>query len=161
MLVGLVTNMIAARTTAGTRLWDGEQWLTVASARRHKTKWLMTFDGVDGREAAELIRGRTLHAEPLDAASLPAGEADGLATEVVAFVHDLIGKTLVDQNGEAQGEVVAVIDNPAADLLELVDGRLVPLSFYQHHDAETVTVDVPPGLLDDREALTAADRPSA
>ncbi|MGI9594826.1 MAG: ribosome maturation factor RimM, partial [Acidimicrobiales bacterium] len=158
VLVGLVTNMVDARTAAGTRLWAESEWLTVKLARRHKNKWLMTFDGVDGREEAERLRGRTLEAEPLGADVLPAGAADGPATEVVAFVHELIGKRLVDQTGVDQGEVVSVVDNPASDLLELEDGRLIPLSFYQRHDADAIIVDVPPGLLDESEAVNASDR---
>ncbi len=150
VLVGLSTNMVAARTAVGARLWAQDRWLLVRSARAHKNKWLMTFDGVDGREAAELLRGRTLTAEPLAPDSLATGTADGPASEVVAFVHELIGKRLVDQHGVDHGEVISVIDNPASDLLELGDGRLVPLSFHRGHDGETIAVDVPPGLLDDQ-----------
>lgn len=140
--------MVEARTTTGSRLCAEGHWLTVVSARPHKGKWLMTFEECNDRNAVEALRGRTIHAEPLDSESLAGGEADGLTTEVVAFVHDLIGKRLVDQHGNAHGPVVAVLDNPAADLLELEDGRLVPLTFYERHDADDVVVDVPAGLLD-------------
>lgn len=157
VLVGLVTNMVEARTAVGTRFWAKSEWLTVASARSHKNKWLMTFEGVVGREAAELLRGRMLEAEPLSDDAAASGSPDRLATEVVAFVHDLIGKRLVDQHGVSHGEVTSVVDNPASDLLELADGRLVPLSFYTEHDGETITVDVPPGLLDEREALDGSE----
>ncbi|MGB5756055.1 MAG: hypothetical protein WBM50_04005 [Acidimicrobiales bacterium] len=150
VLVGLSTNMVAARTAVGTRLWAEDRWLSVRSARAHKNKWLMSFDGVDGRGSAEELRGRTLLAEPLTADALATGTAGEQTTEVVAFVHELIGKRLVDQHGVDHGEVVSVIDNPAADLLELADGRLVPLSFHRGDDAETITVEVPAGLLDDQ-----------
>ena len=147
VVVGLVTNMVKARTTVGTEFWADGEWLTVLSARRHKTKWLMTFDGVQGRDAAERLRGKTLQAAPLPADALPDGQAEGAASEVVAFVHELIGLALVDQDGTDHGPVVSVVDNPASDLLELGDGRLVPLTFYQGHDADSVTVEVPLGLL--------------
>ena len=70
--------------------------------------------------------------------------------EVVAFVHELIGRRIIDQDGTDHGPVTAVVDNPASDLLELGDGRLVPLTFYRGSDPEagTIIVDVPAGLLD-------------
>lgn len=149
VVVGLVTNMVGQRTAAGAELFADGQWLTIRSARPHKNKWLVSFDGVSSREAAEAIRGRTLSARPLDSSDLDGVDADQFNTEVVAYVHELIGLRLVDQHGQDHGEVVSVVDNPAADLLELVDGRLVPLSFYRDHDRSAVNVDVPPGLLDD------------
>ncbi len=147
VVVGLVTNMVKARTAVGTEFSTDGSTLVVASARRHKTKWLMRFVGVESRETAEPLRGKTLFAEPLPADAVSDGDADGAGSEVVAFVHELIGLRLVDQDGMDHGPVVSVVDNPASDLLELGDGRLVPLSFYQNHDAETVVVEVPLGLL--------------
>ncbi len=151
-MVGLVSNMVEARTSAGAQFLAEGQPLVVVSARPHKNKWLITFEGVSSREDAEVLRGRTLLAEPLPSSAAESGEADGFATEVVAFVHELIGLNLIDQHGTDHGEVVSVLENPAADLLELPDGRLVPLSFYQSHSDTSVSVDVPIGLLDD-EAL--------
>jgi 16S rRNA processing protein RimM len=149
VVVGLVSNMVDARTSAGAEFLAEGQRLQVVSARPHKNKWLVTFQGVSSREDAELLRGRTLLAEPLPSSAAEDGEADGFATEVVAFVHELIGLNLIDQHGTDHGEVISVLENPAADLLELANGRLVPLSFYESHTDTTVTVDVPVGLLDD------------
>ena len=152
--VSFVTNMVAARTAAGTELWAEGERLIIGSARRHKNKWLILFEGVNSPEGAERLRGKLLAAAPLSNEALADGEAEGTASEVVAFVHELIGLRLVDQHGESHGPVVAVVDNPASDLLELEDGRLVPLSFYCDHDDATVSVDVPPGLLNDAEAVS-------
>jgi 16S rRNA processing protein RimM len=157
VVVGFVTNLVEARTTAGAVLFADGEPLTVTAARPHKNKWLLTFDGYRDRNAVETLRGRALEAPPLDESSLTGAEADGVATEVVAFVHQLIGKTLVDQHGTAHGEVVAVVDNPASDLLELSDGRLVPLSFHRGHDEATVQVEVPAGLLDDQAISDGTD----
>jgi hypothetical protein len=45
--------------------------------------------------------------------------------------------------------VQAVLDNPASDLLELEDGRLVPSVFVVGHEPGVrVSVEVPIGLLD-------------
>ena len=118
------------------------------SGRVHQTKWLIAFEGVDGRNAAEKLRGATLKAEPLDSEDIEQDES-------VIFIHELIGRRLIDQFGADHGTVASVIDNPASDLLELEDGRLVPLTFYQSHDEHTVTVDVPIGLLDDADSLDA------
>jgi len=130
-----VTNLVAERTTPGTRLNAAGDWLTVTAARPHQDRWLVRFDGIDDRSAAERLRGRTLSAEPIES------EGD-------VFVHDLVGKTLVDQHGVRHGPVMALVANPASDLLELEDGRLVPLAFYQSHNDDTVSVDAPAGLLD-------------
>jgi len=141
VVVTWITNLIDDRTRPGSRFRVtggpfGEDWLTIATSRPHKDRWLVRFEGVDDRAAADRLRGVFLEAVPID-------------TEGEVFVHELVDKILVDQHGTEHGPVVALIANPASDLLELSDGRLVPLAFYQSHDAERVQVDVPAGLLDD------------
>lgn len=142
VVVTWITNLIDERTRPGSRFRAtggpilGEDWLTIATARPHQDRWLVRFEGVDDRTAADRLRGIVLEAEPL-------------ATEGDVFVHELVGKLLVDQHGTEHGTVVALVANPASDLLELGDGRLVPLAFYRSHDGERVEVDVPAGLLDD------------
>lgn len=144
VVVSFVTNMIDERTSPGARLWSGSEWLTVVSARPHQKNWLVVFDGVVDRNQADALRGTILEAEPLE-------------SESEVFVHELVDKNLVDQHGTDHGPIVSVIDNPASDLLELADGRLVPLAFYVSHDESTVSVDVPPGLLDDGAVDSRAD----
>ncbi|MEM9614182.1 MAG: ribosome maturation factor RimM [Actinomycetota bacterium] len=136
VVVDFSTDRTAERTARGAELWSDDRRLVVASARPHQQKWLIRFDGVADRDAAETLRGLVLAAEPLE-------------DPEAVFVHELVGRTLIDQHGTDHGPVVAMIDNPASDLLELDDGRLVPLAFYVSHDDHTVTVDVPVGLLDD------------
>ncbi len=141
VVVVLTTNMIEERTASGTLLRAGDQWLKVVSARPHQDRWLYTFKEIGDRNSADLLRAKALYAEPID-------------DEGEVFVHELLGRRLIDQHGTDHGTVEAIVDNPAADLLELGDGRLVPLNFYVDHDELSVTVDVPAGLLDD-EALDA------
>lgn len=153
VVVNLITNMVADRTEVGAELRAGDRALTVVRARPHGNRWLITFDGVIDRDGADALRGQTLEAAPLSSDGADPGPPSASrhhGDEVVAFVHELIGCHLVDQDGVDHGPVVAVIDNPASDLLELGDGRLVPLTFYRGSDPEagTITVDVPPGLLD-------------
>lgn len=138
VVVTLLTNMVAERTTPGTRLWAEGRWLIVEAARPHQDRWLVRFGGIDDRNAADRLRGLLLMAEPLE-------------TEADVFVHQLIGKTLVDQHGRRHPAVVSVLANPASDLLELTDGRLVPLAFYRSHSDDEVVVEVPAGLLDDQD----------
>ena len=143
VVVDFITDRIAERTATGAELWAGETRLEIVAARPHKTKWIIRFDGVNSREQAESIRGALLTAPAID-------DADAI------FVHVLIGKSLVDQYGTNHGPIVAVVENPASDLLELADGQLVPLAFYVDSDEVVVSVSVPAGLLDDDEAESAA-----
>jgi 16S rRNA processing protein RimM len=94
------------------------------------------FDGVEGRTAAEALRGLELEAEPL--------EVPG-----VLWVHELVGATVRDATGTELGRVAAVEANPASDLLVLQGGGLIPLRFVVGNDPGVrVTVEVPDGLLD-------------
>lgn len=125
------------RVAVGAELYDGDRVLTVASARRHQERWLVRFEGVDDRDAAEALRGRVLSAEALPA------DPDEL------WVHDLVDRAVVDTTGRALGRVVAVQANPASDLLVLESDALVPLTFVVGRGEEgTIVVDPPEGLLD-------------
>jgi 16S rRNA processing protein RimM len=128
------------RTVPGTVLRAGDRELVIASARRHQDRWLVRFEGVDDRDAAEALRGSTLTAAPLGAGTrLDEGEF---------WVHELIGSPVVDTAGRAYGAVVNVEANPAHDLLVLDSGALVPLAFVVERRDETVVVDPPEGLFD-------------
>jgi 16S rRNA processing protein RimM len=113
-----------------------ERDLVVAASRPHQGRWLIRFEGVGDRTAAEALRGCTLHADEL------AGAGDEL------WVHELVGATVVDAGGVTIGRVAAVEANPAHDLLVLESGTLVPVTFVVEHDRERVVVDLPEGLLD-------------
>lgn len=110
--------------------------LVVAEARPHQLRWLMRFEGVTDRPAADDLRGIVLWAEPIE-------------DEGTLWVHDLIGCAVRDQRGVARGTVVSVLDNPAADIMELDSGALVPVNFIVAGPENTeVVVDVPDGLFD-------------
>ena len=161
--MSLVTNMVEARTAPGTELEIDDRTLTLVSSRPHGHRWLMVFEGVTDRDQADALRGRILRAAPLSPDGFEVEPESPTAlhgAEVVAFVHDLIGCRLVDQRGTDHGEIVSVLENPASDLLELVDGRLVPLTFFRSLDAgsATVSVEVPEGLLDGASETIATER---
>jgi 16S rRNA processing protein RimM len=100
-----------------------------------RARWLVAFQGVDSREAAERLRGAVLEAAPID-------EPGAL------WVHQLIGTRVMDDRGTDIGTVEAVEANPASDLLVLDNGRLIPLAFVTAQAAGCLTVTLPPGLLD-------------
>lgn len=130
-----LTTDLTSRLDPGTTLWAGGEELTVVDSRRLPNgRWIARFDGVADRTEAARHADRTLFAAPVD------------DSEAV-WVHELIGKAVVDQHGVDRGECVAVIANPAADLLELESGALVPSNFVVDHDG-SIRVDVPDGLFD-------------
>lgn len=67
----------------------------------------------------------------------------------VLWVHELVGVTVRSVDGVDRGVVTAVQANPAADLLVLDSGALVPVVFVVSgpEDGE-VLVDVPDGLFE-------------
>jgi 16S rRNA processing protein RimM len=135
VIVQLLTDR-TERVEAGVVLHaaDGRD-LEILTSRPHQGRWIVTFPGVPDRTAAEALHGTLLLAEPLD-------DPDAL------WVHDLVGAELVDVAGTSHGTVESVQENPAADLLVLTDGRLVPVNFVVSHEPGRVIVDPPEGLLD-------------
>jgi 16S rRNA processing protein RimM len=135
VLVKFVTDRTLERTETGAELTLASgRVLVVERASPHKDRWIVHFDGFDTREAADSLHSQLLFAAPLH------------DTDAV-FIHEVIGRRLFTPDGSDHGEIVAVVDNPASDLMELDSGLLVPMVFYVSHDEHTVTVDVPDGLL--------------
>jgi 16S rRNA processing protein RimM len=125
----------------GSTLFAGERRLVVRSSRPHQKNWVVAFEGVDSREAADELRSTTLFAEPL------APDADD---EGALWVHELIGARVVDSDDVDRGRIEAVQENPASDVLVLDSGALVPLTFAVGWDVrgERLRIDVPEGLFD-------------
>ncbi len=100
-------------------------------------RFIVQFEDVVDRTAAERLRGVELEAEPL--------EVPG-----ALWVHELVGATVRDAAGTELGRMAAVEANPASDLMVLESGGLIPVRFVMRHDAaaRTVVVDIPEGLLD-------------
>ena len=100
--------------------WDydgvNENILVDMEVAGSKQPVLVHFDRINSREAAEAARGRVLWAEPME-------DPD------VVWAHDVIGATVVDQDGTDHGEILAMEANPASDLLVLENGGLVPVRF--------------------------------
>jgi 16S rRNA processing protein RimM len=127
------------RVDAGSELATDRGALTVVwSTPFGPDRYIVQFEGVFDRTAAESLRGVELEAEPL-------GDLDD-----VLWVHELVGATVRDSAGTDIGTVASVEANPASDLMVLESGGLIPVRFVTAHDAarRTVDVDIPQGLLD-------------
>lgn len=127
------------RAAVGSKLWVRDRWYTVSASSDVNGKYRVHLDGIDDRNAAEALTGAAVFAEPLD-------DPDAL------WVHDLIGASVIEVNGIDRGRCVSVVANPAADLLELDSGALVPVTFVTGVDISggvaLVTIDPPDGLFD-------------
>jgi 16S rRNA processing protein RimM len=138
VVVDLLSSEPDVRLAPGAELLraDGGAALRVVAARPHHDRWIVRFDGVDGRDAADALRGLELEGEPLE-------------VDDALWVHEVIGAAVVDTTGAACGSVTSVLANPADDILELDTGALVPVTFVVGWDDERrLVVDPPEGLLD-------------
>ena len=132
--MSLVTNR-DERVAPGSVLYGPDRTFTVVSSRPHQGKWVVQFEGVAGRDAADALRNTTLSAPPID-------DPDEV------WVHDLIGARVVELDGTERGTVESVLANPASDLLVLDTGALVPLTFLVEHHDGVARIDPPAGLFD-------------
>jgi 16S rRNA processing protein RimM len=124
------------RLAVGSRLWARDRWLTIESARRQREqRFIVHFAGIDDRAETERWTNTPLAAEPVD-------DPDAL------WVHELVGSEVVGRDGTRHGTCVAVVANPAHDLLELAGGALVPVVFVVGHEPGLITIDPPEGLFD-------------
>ncbi len=127
------------RAAVGSRLWARDRWITITRSSPSNRRWRVHIDGVDERSAAEALTGVAVFAEPIE-------DPDAL------WVHDLIGASVIEPNGIDRGRCVAVVANPASDLLELESGALVPVAFVTAVDTSgrvpLVTIDPPDGLFE-------------
>ena len=108
----------------------------MVSSQPQGTGYLVRFKEITDRNRAEAMRGTMLRAEAV--------EVDG-----ALWAHEMIGARLIDQHGTDHGEITAMENNPASDLLVLESGALVPLRFVVDVLAgDRVMVEVPEGLLE-------------
>ena len=112
----------------------GDELTVTASRVAGNGRIIARFDKIADRTEAERWINAELFAAPVE-------DPDAL------WVHELIGKAVVDRDGVNRGECVSVLANPAADILELSTGALVPSNFVVSSD-DTIVVDVPDGLFE-------------
>ena len=142
----------ADRWAAGSRLLAAGEGLeagaalTVEHAQEHSGTMLVFFAGVDGREAAEALRGVELSV-PEDAVPPP---PDGTWYE-----YQLVGCRCHDAVAGDLGEVVDVVEDGGGLLLVVDDGlRRLPVPFVAAFlvavdvDGRRIDVHLPPGLIE-------------
>lgn len=135
VVVALSTDRLE-RLAPGAELDAGGRVLVVETARPHQQHHIVRFAGLADRREAEALAGRVLRAAPLD-------------DPEEIWVHELIGAPVVDLAGAAVGTIESVQANPAADLLVLDGGALVPAVFVVERRGDgTVVIDPPAGLFE-------------
>ena len=122
----------------------GDRRLVVADARLHSGRQVMRFEGVDTREQVEQLRGTVL--------TVP---RDDVELDDDAFWNDeLLGRDVVDDNGDLVGVLESTLDGAAHDYLVIArpDGGevLVPaVADLVDVGPDRIVVHAIPGLLDD------------
>lgn len=118
----------------------------VKSAREHQNVVLLTFEGIDDRDAAELLRDQWLYIPISEAVPLQEGEY---------FLYQLQDLQVIDQEGHDLGRLVEVIETGANNVF-VVRGQFGDIllpdipEVIQDIDFEKslVTVQLLPGLVD-------------
>lgn len=138
---------------------DGRHF-TVVHVRTFKQRWILTFQGVDDRTAAEQLNGTTLYisrsdAEEQDRQAAGESSAEENLDEEGYYLEDLVQLTAQAPDGTTLGTVTDVLEGAAQDLLQITEPgghtSLVPFveAFVKEvdPDAGRLVLDVPKGLL--------------
>lgn len=132
-------------TAAGVPLAPSRE-LTVVRSSPFKGGFIIAFEGLADRNAAELLRDRSLLVPESEVA--PPGEDE-------VFIHDLVGMRVLHVNGDAIGEVTEVFELPQGLVMEVrraSDTIMLPFDerTVTTMDAATriITVDPLEGMLD-------------
>lgn len=126
----------------------GSSRLTISSVRPHLGRFLVFFEEIPDRDAAEAARGQLLE---IDSASVPAPEDPEEFHD-----HQLVGLRVVTVTGEEVGSIVRIEHAPASDLLLVKQpgGKISMIPFVKaivptvDLAGGVVTVDPPGGLLE-------------
>ncbi|MFT4201901.1 ribosome maturation factor RimM [Gordonia sp. (in: high G+C Gram-positive bacteria)] len=127
---------------------SNEREFTIAAARAHSGRLLVSLEGVVGRTDADELRGVLF---VIDAADVDSGDDPD-----EFYDHELIGLPVRTVEGDAIGAVRDVVHLPASDLLAITaadDGREILVPFVseivpQVSRDEGVVIDPPDGLLE-------------
>ena len=115
---------------------QGGDELRVLSARVHKDFVIARLEGVEDVNAAMALKNKTVSVRREDA-KLPAG---------AFFLQDILGTQVVDEDGNAVGELVDVLETPASNIY-VVTGKtehLIPAvpEFIKKTDADAGVITV-------------------
>jgi 16S rRNA processing protein RimM len=153
--VSLATDDVAGIYSTGRSLLIGDSdgrpdqsglALTIAGARGFKGGLIVRFEDVRDRNAAEVLRGRTLLISSEELRPLEAGEF---------FLHDLVGLEVQTMEGQLVGRVVEIYETGPGHMLEVDDGErgyLIPFSGQLVSEVDVragrIVIEAIPGLLD-------------
>ncbi|HEX3592344.1 MAG TPA: ribosome maturation factor RimM [Pseudonocardiaceae bacterium] len=155
LVIDSSTDSVEQRFAVGSVLFvtarDGSvvRTLTVTAARPHTGRLLVCFEGVDGRDAAEALRGVVLSANATELP--PIDDPDEF------YDHQLEGLAVLTVAGAAVGTVREVVHGAGSDLL-VVDREgggeaLIPFVHQIVPEVDVpggrIVLDPPPGLLED------------
>lgn len=137
---------VADDFTPGSTYRAGARTLTVAASRLHGGRRVVRFEQVEDRDAAESLRGALL--------MLP--RSDVALDDDAFWADDVVGREVVDADGEHVGTLVEVTDGAAHDYLVVArpHGRevLIPaVDELVEITAERIVVQALPGLLGSEE----------
>lgn len=143
---------LMASLMPGRTIYVGEQRapMEVVALRPHQNRYLVTLDGLSGRDSAESLRGAELQILMADADELASG----------SYYHwQILGMKVVSDKGELLGSVTRIIETGANDVY-VVSGEaekdlLIPAieSVVKAVDLEAgeITVTLIPGLREVQE----------
>ena len=118
------------------RVFLGDRAMRILSAREHKGFLLARLEGGDDLNAAMALKGRELRIARADAPLPPGGY----------FLGDLIGASVVDEEGREIGKLTEILERPASDIFVVQGGQehLIPAveEFIRSVDAENGVVTV-------------------
>jgi 16S rRNA processing protein RimM len=124
------------RVDPGSELFGAGQLLKVESRRvAGNGRIIARFEQIPDRTTAEKFTNVELFAAPID-------DPDAY------WVHEMIGQRVVDQYGVDRGTCTLILANPAAEILELDSGALVPSNFIVRILDGVIEVEVPDGLFE-------------
>jgi 16S rRNA processing protein RimM len=123
------------------RVQLGPREFVIELAERANLGWLLSLQGIADRNAADTLRGLEVKAFRDELPPLDEGEV---------YFADLIGFSVVDQQGQVRGVVEGIEAAGAQELLRLEGGQLVPLALVKDvlSEGRRIVVDAPEGLFD-------------
>lgn len=124
-----------------------DELIKIEKVRMQKNMVILKLEGIDDRDTAESMRGKSVYITEEDLPELPEGQF---------YVRDLIGMDVVEEKGDPIGKVTDVIQNTAQDIFEVeMENKkkvLIPKveQFVLNIDEKTrkITVRLMEGLLD-------------
>jgi 16S rRNA processing protein RimM len=143
------------RLQSGRKLFVGEEHkaMTVSNARSHAKGMLIKFEGIETPEHAGQFRNQWVYVKATDVPSLPDG---------MLYQHELFGFKVVDESGNALGELVEIIETGANDVYVVRNetGKDILLPVIPSVILETdpsrrlMRVHLLEGLIDDRKSAS-------